>query len=72
MYFHVINKVSQKWPTFFGPMLIHTEKTYESYYYFFSTLLKLQPKFANMVAVGTDGEQALVKAIQVAFQRKVI
>lgn len=38
----------------------------------FSTLLKLQPIFANMVAVGTVDEQALVKAIQVAFQGKVI
>ena len=72
VYSHVINKATHNSPTFLGPILVHTEKTYESYYYFFSTLMKLQPKFANVVAIGTDGEQALVKAIQVAFQGKVI
>ena len=39
-YLHVENKISHTSPTFFGPMFVHTEKTYESYYYF-STLLKL-------------------------------
>ena len=72
IYSQVINKVTHASPTFFGPMLVHTEKTYESYYYFFSTVLKLQPKIADIVAVGTDGEQALVKAVNVAFQDKVV
>lgn len=72
VYSHVINKVTHNSPTFLGPILVHTEKTFESYYYFFFTLIKLQPKFVNIVAVGTDGEQALVKAIQVAFHGKVI
>ena len=54
-------------PTFFGPIFIHIEKSFEAYYYFFSTLLKLEPKLSNIVAVGTDGEQAIIKALRAVF-----
>ena len=46
-------------------------KTYESCYYYTDKASTKISKI-NVVAVGTDGEQALVKAIQVAFQGKVI
>ena len=42
------------------------------YYTFFSTLLKLEPKLANIVAVGTDGEKAIVKALKAVFPDKVV
>ena len=51
----------------FGPVFIHTEKNYESYYHFFATLLKLEPKLTAIHAVGTDGEQALVNALVAVF-----
>lgn len=34
-YMHVVKKGTMVAPTFFGPMFIHTEKTFESFYYFF-------------------------------------
>ena len=50
---------------------MHTEKTYESYFYFFSTLLKFEPLLSNIVAFGTDGEQAIVKALKAIFPTTV-
>ena len=32
---HVVKKGTMEVPTFFGPMFIHTEKNFESFYYFF-------------------------------------
>lgn len=52
-------------------MFVHTEKTYESYYYFFSTLVKLEASLKDIVAVGTDGEQAIVKALKTVFPNTV-
>ena len=54
VYTHVVKKETMEAPTFSGPMFIHTEKNFESYHYFFSTLLKMEPKLANIIAVGTD------------------
>ena len=48
-------------------MFVHTEKNYDAYYSFFSTLVKLEPGIRNVIAVGTDGEQALVKALRAVF-----
>ena len=70
-YSSVVNKVTKKSPTFYGPMFVHTEKTYESYYYFFSTLVKLEASLKDIVAVGTDGEQAIVKALETVFPNTV-
>ncbi len=72
IYTHVVNKGTNKSPTFFGPMFVATEKTYESYFFFFSSLLKLEPKLSNVVAFGTDGEQAIVKAVKATFHDKII
>ena len=36
-YTQVVNKVKNVSQTIFGPMFVHTEKIYESYYQFFST-----------------------------------
>ena len=71
-YSHVVNKTTKRSPTFFGPMFVHTEKNYESYYFFFSTLLKLEPKLDGIIAVGTDGEQAIVKALNAVFMGKPV
>ncbi len=71
-YSQVVSNTTKKSPTFFGPMFVNTEKTYESYYFFMSTLLKLEPKHSEIIAVGTDGEQALVKAIIATFHGKIL
>lgn len=36
------------------------------------TLLKLEPKLASIRAMGTDGEQALTKAIQALFPQDIV
>ena len=46
---------------------MHTDKTYESYYHFFSTLIKLEPRLKDIIAVGTNGEVAIVQALQANF-----
>ena len=53
-------------------MFVHTEKTYESYYHFFFTLLKLEPRIQYVIAVGTDGEQAIVKSLEALFPDNLI
>ena len=51
---------------------MYTEKNYEAYYYFFSTLLKLEPKLSTLRAIGADGEQALVKDATAVFSGNLI
>ena len=41
-YTQVVNKSTSLSPTFLGPVFVHTERNYESYFHFFSTLVKIQ------------------------------
>ena len=66
-YTQVVNKTTSLSPTFLGPVFVHTEKNYESFFHFFSTLLKLESKFNDIIAVGTDGEVAIVQALKANF-----
>ena len=67
-----MNKVTGISPTFVGPVFVHTEKSYEAYYYFFSTIYKLEPSLSTLRAIGTDGEQTLVKAATAVFPNDLI
>ena len=71
-YTHVVRKCNNVSPTFFGPMFIHTEKNFESFYYFFSTLLKFEPKLSNILVVSTDGEQSIIEALRSVFGESFI
>jgi len=71
-YVQLINKVTGILPAFIGPVFVYTEKNYEAYYYFFSTLLKLEPKLSTLRAIGADGEQALVKDATAVFSGNLI
>ena len=62
-----MNKVTGISPTFVDPVFVHTEKSYVAYYYFFSTIHKLEQSLSTLRAMGTDGEQALVKAATAVF-----
>jgi len=53
---------SQKPPVFIGPIFIHYCKTFQTYLYFASTLIRIQPELANILAYGTHGQQALISA----------
>ena len=47
-------------------------KNYESYYQFFSTLVKLEPRIVDIIAVGTDGETAVVQALKATLHGDTI
>ena len=54
-------------PLFIGPMFLHDNSDYKTYSYFFHHLrLKLGTNHARLV-IGTDDEQAMVKAITTEF-----
>ena len=58
-------------PIILGPVLIHHTKTFRSFYYFASTLVRLNPKLVNLKAFGTDGEEELIKSFNIAFPKAV-
>ena len=54
-------------PIMLGPMLVHQRKQYATYHFFASALVGITPKLANILAFGTDGEEAVVKAFKQQF-----
>jgi len=58
-------------PLLLGPVLIHQTKTFHAFYYFASTLIRLNPLLKNIKAFGTDGEPELIKAFHCAFPNAV-
>ena len=72
LYIHLVNKETSVPPSFIGPIFVLKEKKYESYYWFFATLLKLKPSLSAVRAIGTDGEQAIVKAAMHTFSNNLI
>lgn len=49
-------------PTFIGPLFIHYRKTFACYNSFISAILGLIRIFKNILAFGTDGEEALANS----------
>lgn len=58
---------SGKHPSMLGPLFIHEQKKFESYYFFASSLVGLNPKLKNIHAFGTDGEKALINGFNAVF-----
>ena len=65
------NPRSGKSPVFLDPAFIHMQRRFEDYYTFFADLLKLEPQLQCLKAYGTDGEEALVKALRACFPKAV-
>ena len=63
----LLRRSSQSNPVFFGPIFIHMKRRFQDYFYFFSTLLKYALQMSYLNAYGTDGEQALLKALEKCF-----
>ena len=55
-------------PIMLGPLFVHQCKSYSTYHCFASSLLGIAPKLAEILAFGTDGEEALVKAFTQQFK----
>lgn len=56
-------------PVMIGPILIHFSKVKNVYKTFFETLLQERPGLRALRAYGTDGETALIDALQPSFPR---
>ena len=54
-------------PLLLGPIFVHQTKTFHSFHYFASTLVRLNPNLHQIRAFGTDGECELFKAFQMGF-----
>ena len=67
----LINRKSGTHPVFIGTMLVHQNRTYESYFYFASELLKHQNMLKNLKTIGTDGEEQLSRAFEDVFPQAV-
>ena len=63
----VRNKITGKNPSFIGPALIHQDRKYGTYYYFASEIKKIFPSIQNLMAIGTDVEEALSSAFLSVF-----
>jgi hypothetical protein len=51
-----------KHPFFVGPVFVHHFMNFESYYYYFSTLQRIESGLKNIQAIGSDGVIALQNA----------
>ena len=67
----LINPCTGKPPVFIGPAFLHMQRRFEDYHTSFSCLLKLEPQLASLKAYGTDGEGALVNALQCCFKESI-
>ena len=64
----VVDRSTSQSPTMLGPVLVHQKKSFETYHFFASSLIGMRPSLDNILAFGTDGEQALVNAFQKQFR----
>lgn len=58
-------------PVMVGPIFIHQRKKFETYYFFASSLVGLNPNVRHLKAFGTDGEMALSNAFHTVFNKAV-
>ena len=58
----LVDITSQKHPTMAGPILVHQRKDFASFNYFASTMICFEKKLKEVLAFGTDDDQALIEA----------
>ena len=56
-------------PVMLGPILIDTNKSFESYFTLPSTLIRLRPSYTSLKAFGTDGELNVYSAFKSCFNK---
>ncbi|XP_028415711.1 uncharacterized protein LOC114539280 [Dendronephthya gigantea] len=65
------NRRDGKHPSLIGPVLLHNKKTEETYSSFSATLKTLEPGLRDLLAFGTDDEQALISGFRNNFDRSI-
>ena len=58
------NKRSGASPVRLAPVLIHYQKDEKTFHHFLKTVVDEEPKLKEILSCGTDGEAALINAIQ--------
>ena len=56
-------------PVMLGPILKHTNNSFESYFTLPSTLIRLRPSYTSLKAFGTDGELNVYSAFKSCFNK---
>ena len=56
-------------PVMLGPILIHTNKSFESYFTLPRILIRLRPSYTSLKAFGTDGELNVYSAFKSCFNK---
>ena len=64
---HLSGTMAGKHPFFVGHVFVHHCMNFESYYYYFSTLQRIQSGLKDIQAIGSDGEITLQNAIVAAW-----
>jgi len=65
----LIVKSSGVHPVLIGPVLIHSTKSFESYFTLPSSMIRLRPELANLKAFGTDDEINVYKSMETCFKK---
>lgn len=60
----VVTRRDDHYPIMIGPLLISQSKTSETYNSFFGKLTGLNKNVRNVLAIGTDGEEALIEGMK--------
>jgi hypothetical protein len=68
----VCDKRTGKSPWLLGPILVHYQKEFRNYNFFFSGLIGLRKALGSIKAAGTDGEQALIQALRHQFREAIL
>ena len=58
---------SGKHPAIIGPILVHQQLKFSTFNYFFRTLVSANKQLRHILAVGSDGDEALVQALSHNF-----
>ena len=58
---------SGKHPAIIGPVLVHKQLKFPSFNYFLSTLVSANKQLCHVLAVGSDGDEALVQVLSHNF-----
>lgn len=67
----VITRRDGHHPIMIGPLLLSQTKTTETYDYFFGKLAALNKNLRNVLAFGTDGEEALIEGMKTAMNQAI-
>ena len=55
-------------PVMLGPVLVHSHRTYDSYFTLPSNMIRFNPSLSNLLAFGTDSEVNVSKALRDCFR----